>query len=314
MGVLMRVWLVLATVLALVALLEATERWGGGSTDYVPVVLWHGMGDTCCFPFSMGHIKRLIQKELPGIYVYSVMVGNNILEDEIHGFIGNVNDQIAQVAGKFLADEKLERGFNAVGFSQGGQFLRGYVEQYNKPPVGNLVTMGGQHQGVFGIPDCSAQNHTICEALRRIVDLGAYRPEIQEYSVQAQYWHDPLQEDLYKTKGIFMPAINNYGSYNQTYKDNLLSLQNFAMVQFMNDTVVIPRESEWFGFYAPGQDKQVIPMEQTEIYLQDTIGLQELNKSGRLWQLECEGNHLEFSDEYFIQQIITPFLNQTFSS
>ena len=66
----------------------------------------------------MGHIKRLIEKELDGVYVYSVMVGDNIIEDEIHGFLGNVNDQIGQVAATIAADPNLSRGFNAVGFSQ----------------------------------------------------------------------------------------------------------------------------------------------------------------------------------------------------
>lgn len=86
------------------------------------------------------------------------------------------------------------------------------------------------------------------------------------------------------------------------------------MIQFMNDTVVVPRESEWFGFYAPGQDQTITPMESSPLYTQDWIGLQELNNSGRLFQIECIGNHLEFTDEYFIQNVITPFLNQTFSN
>ena len=34
-----------------------------------PVVLWHGMGDTCCLPTSMGYIKKLIEKTIPGVYV-----------------------------------------------------------------------------------------------------------------------------------------------------------------------------------------------------------------------------------------------------
>lgn len=42
--------------------------------------------------------------------------------------------------------------------------------------------MGGQHQGVFGIPDCSS-NITLCEIMRRMIDLGAYLPLVQEYSV-----------------------------------------------------------------------------------------------------------------------------------
>uniref|UniRef100_A0A7S4HJU5 Palmitoyl-protein thioesterase 1 n=1 Tax=Vannella robusta TaxID=1487602 RepID=A0A7S4HJU5_9EUKA len=174
--------------------------------------------------------------------------------------------------------------------------------------------MGGQHQGVFGVPDCSAANHTLCEIMRRMLDLGAYLPLVQEYSVQAQYWHDPIQEQFYADHNIFLPGINNEVYVNSTYKENMLSLQNFAMIKFLNDTVVQPRESEWFGFYAPGQDSEVIPLEQTQLYIDDVLGLQELNNSNRLWMIPCEGNHLEFTNEYFIDVVIGPFLNQTFSS
>jgi len=40
-------------------------------TVYRPVVIWHGMGDTCCYSFSMGMIKNELEKKLPGVYVYS---------------------------------------------------------------------------------------------------------------------------------------------------------------------------------------------------------------------------------------------------
>jgi palmitoyl-protein thioesterase len=47
--------------------------------------------------------------------------------------------------------EALHSGFDAMGFSQGGQFLRGFVERCNHPPVRNLITWGSQHNGI-GIP------------------------------------------------------------------------------------------------------------------------------------------------------------------
>jgi len=62
----------------------------------LPVVLWHGMGDTCCFPFSMGKITDLIKKYVPS-YVYSIRVGDNIEEDEMNGFFKNVNHQVDYV-------------------------------------------------------------------------------------------------------------------------------------------------------------------------------------------------------------------------
>ena len=36
-------------------------------------------GDTCCFFFSMGHIKKIIEERIPGIYVRSLMIGDNII-------------------------------------------------------------------------------------------------------------------------------------------------------------------------------------------------------------------------------------------
>ena len=44
------------------------------ANETTPVVLWHGMGDICCNPLSMGSIKRQIERQVPGIYVYSIMV------------------------------------------------------------------------------------------------------------------------------------------------------------------------------------------------------------------------------------------------
>lgn len=35
----------------------------------LPVVIWHGMGDTCCMPMSMGWVKKQIEDAVPGVYV-----------------------------------------------------------------------------------------------------------------------------------------------------------------------------------------------------------------------------------------------------
>ncbi|CAG8569896.1 5603_t:CDS:2, partial [Acaulospora morrowiae] len=49
---------------------------------YRPVVLWHGMGDSCCNPDSMGKIQELINDTLPGTYTYSIMLGKDEGEDK----------------------------------------------------------------------------------------------------------------------------------------------------------------------------------------------------------------------------------------
>ncbi|MDR3738002.1 MAG: hypothetical protein P4L40_03190 [Terracidiphilus sp.] len=51
--------------------------------------------------------------------------------------------QVDQFAAAVRADPKLADGFNVVGLSQGGLIVRAYVEQYNDPPVYNLVSICG---------------------------------------------------------------------------------------------------------------------------------------------------------------------------
>jgi palmitoyl-protein thioesterase len=59
-----------------------------------------------------------------------------------------VNEQVEFAAEQIANVTELKDGFDAIGFSQAGQFLRTYVERYNMPPVHNLITFGSQHMGI----------------------------------------------------------------------------------------------------------------------------------------------------------------------
>lgn len=258
----------------------------------------------------MGRIVDMIQEKVPGVYVKSLEIGPNMIDDLVNGFFMNINKQVDMVCEQLRQDPKLRNGFHAVGFSQGGQFLRGYVERCNTPRVLNLVTLGGQHQGVFGLPNCPGPNITLCETARELIDYAVYDPWIQSFQVQAEYWHDPLDEALYLSNSAYIADINNARPLkNATYKANLASLKNFVMVMFSEDTVVIPRESSWFGFYEPGQDRIITPLRKSKIYIEDWLGLRSLDAAGRLHFLSTVGNHLQFTDSWFEQIIIKQFLS-----
>jgi palmitoyl-protein thioesterase len=103
----------------------------------------------------------------------------------------------------------------------------------------NLITLGGQHQGVYGIPKCPYESlTTICDYARRLLNMGAYLGFVQRSLVQAGYWHDPLNEASYKKNSIFLADINQKKGFNQNYKDNFLNLKNFVMVKFNQDSMV----------------------------------------------------------------------------
>lgn len=72
----------------------------------------------------------------------------------------------------------------------------------------NLISIGGQHQGVFGFPRCPENLTKICDEVRDLLNIGAYEKFVQKILVQAQYWHDPLNEKLYKERSLFLADIN----------------------------------------------------------------------------------------------------------
>lgn len=139
-------------------------------------------------------------------------------------------------------DPKLNEGFNAIGFSQGGQFLRALVQRCAKVRVYNLITIGSQHQGIYGFPFCT--DSWFCDVFRRLLSLGAYFSFVQAGFVQAQFWHDPVHEDKYRLSNTFLSDINQEIEMKLEYKERMMKLSNFVMVKFLSDRMVLPSESE----------------------------------------------------------------------
>jgi len=275
-----------------------------------PTVIWHGMGDSCCNAGSMGKVKSTIEQALPGVYVHSVMVGDNPLDDTVKGFLDNANRQVQEQCQRLKADPKLKDGFNAVGFSQGGELLRAYIQRCNDPPVYNLVTMGAQHQGVLDIPGCVGYNETLCEMMTKLLAKGAYAPIIRDNLIQAQYFKDPYNISVYLEANPFLPDINNErATKNPVYAQRLSTLNHLALFRFTQDITVVPRDSAWFSFY---NGSVLLPLRDQDIYKQDWIGLKALDVQNRLSFHDAPGGHMHFTLDFLRQQVITPFLNNTY--
>ncbi|PBK63616.1 palmitoyl-protein thioesterase [Armillaria solidipes] len=271
-----------------------------------PLVLWHGLGDSYSSP-GMTQFASLIEDIHPGIFVHSIYIDEVQDNDRKAGFYGNVNAQIEFVSDQLRGIPELAGGFDAIGFSQGGQFLRAYVEQYNDPPVNNLITFGAQHMGISDIPICSAWD-LLCQVARRATKSAVYSTWAQENLVQAQYFRDPNNLPTYLSANHFLTAINNelppdVQPRNQTYAHNLASLNSLVLVMFLQDKTVVPKESSWFASEAPpddmvpGQDvlsdKNIIPMKLQPLYREDWIGLRTLDEQGGVVFATCDGEHMQ---------------------
>ncbi|CAF2035253.1 unnamed protein product [Rotaria magnacalcarata] len=272
-----------------------------------PIVLWHGMGDSCCNPLSLGSLIKFIKTQLPDSYILSLRIGSNIVEDTSNGFYMNANHQIDYACKLLNADTNLSQGYHAIGFSQGGQFLRAVAQRCPSPPMLNLISVGGQHQGVFGFPRCPGDNETICNYIRDLLHFGAYESFVQNHLVQAEYWHDPHKENTYRQASIFLADINQERTFNEAYKTNLLKIRNLILVKFLRDGMVTPSESEHFGFYEENNTTKIIPLRESSLYLKDLLGLKAMDEQSRIKFLESDTDHLQFTDQWFIDNII-PYL------
>lgn len=90
--------------------------------DYLPVLIWHGLlADPKTDSLFM---KDWIRNETNAeIYIKSVDLTINELHEQAASVFVHPMTQIDQVCIEIAQDEKLKNGFNAIGMSQGGQFL-----------------------------------------------------------------------------------------------------------------------------------------------------------------------------------------------
>lgn len=76
------------------------------------------------------------------------------------------------------------------------------------------------------------------------------------------------------------------------------------LVKFSNDTIVQPRDTQWFAFYEPGQDVKIVPLQSSTMYTEDRLGLREMEARGQLAFVESPGNHLQFTEPWFEEHIL----------
>ncbi|KAK9842522.1 hypothetical protein WJX81_004226 [Elliptochloris bilobata] len=271
------------------------------------------MGDSCCNNRSIGAVRNLIAEALPGTFVFSLATGRGAAGDTESSFFGNVNEQVENVCNALANITELRNGYNGVGFSQGGQFMRALVErcQHRGPRMHTLVTLGGQHQGVMNVPLCwnpsfNATPTYLCRAMQSVLGWGAYLPWIRDHVIQAQYFKDPWRMADYLRHNAFLADINNErGAKNALYRENLVSLERLVLVRFSEDYTVVPRDSAWFAFY---DGKKLQGMRDTALYQEDWIGLRELDERGRVVFDEIPGAHMHFTLQYFQEHVVDRYL------
>lgn len=211
--------------------------------------MFHGLGDACIYP-GMSSFDKLIS-EGTGAYSKCIEVGLPTVGEYFNNF-----EYIAQLScSKIAADANFDGEFNVIGLSQGGLLARYIVEECEmKGTVRNIVTLGGPHMGVDGVPKISN-----IPLIGPIVDFVAkklvYIAPVQNWLAPAGYFRDVNNMAKYEAKSVFLPALNNENQALKTSKLAALKKENFGslnaamFVMFSEDTIIVPKESAWFQQY-----------------------------------------------------------------
>ncbi|KAI5655752.1 hypothetical protein M9H77_32939 [Catharanthus roseus] len=218
---------------------------------------------------------------------------------------------------------QLQNGYNIVAQSQGTLVGRGLVEFCDDaPPVMNFISMGGPQAGVASLPPCFPVcatihpssvflfNDFLCNRFSRLVESGIYTDYVQANLAPSGYTKFPNDLEAYLAKCSFLPQLNNeLPEKNSTYKERLTSLNNLVLIMFEEDTIVIPRESSWFGFFSDDYNGPIQFPRMTKLYREDWIGLRTLDETGRLKFISVPGEHLLISI-FDTLRFVVPYLRE----
>ena len=275
-----------------------------------PTNISPGLGDNFAAE-GLREVGELAESVNPGTLVYYAHLGDSASSDRSATFVGNVTEQVAKVCADIAADPILSTApaIDALGFSQGGQFLRAYVERCNKPPVRSLVTFGSQHNGIAEFVDC-ASTDLVCRAAMAMLRGNTWSAFVQGRLVPAQYYRDastPEKFAQYLEHSNFLADINNErpATRNPLYRDNLARLTNFAMYMFANDTTAIPKESAWFA-EVDSDTGAVTPLRERPLYKEDWLGLKAVDAKGGLHFRTVPGEHMRLRSED-LEQVFSEF-------
>jgi len=217
--------------------------------------------------------------------VYNIEIGNG----EKTSMYTSLNSQLDELCLSIYDIDDLNDGFDFIGISQGGLLARGYVERCNSYPVRNLITLVAPHGGIFW---SNTKNNGLM-----------YNDFFQNHFSVASYWRNPSMLDTYLTCS-FLALLNNElwcDTESPVYRRNIRNLSNFIMIWSPEDKVLDPPESGKFSFF--DANFNVIPLEETDLFKNDKLGLKHLNYIGGLHIYQTNCSHVDHRNPVCFEQL-----------
>ncbi|KAG7311784.1 hypothetical protein JYU34_002862 [Plutella xylostella] len=253
------------------------------SMTYKPVVLMHGIMTGSA---SMELISHRIQEKHPGTIIYNVnrFESWSSLETMWHQVM-EIGQDIANISAAH------PEGINVIGYSQGGLVARGVIQTFPNLTVDTFVSLSSPQAGQYG----AGFLHLVFPSLVKDTVYELFYSKVGQHTSVGNYWNDPFHQKLYEAYSVFLPYLNNHmtSAKSDDFKSNFLKLKRLVLIGGPDDNVITPWQSSQFGYY--NTNETVIELYNQDIYLEDRIGLQTLDKTGRLHLVTVPGvNHFNW--------------------
>jgi palmitoyl-protein thioesterase len=263
-----------------------------------PIAVFHGIL-TSCENEDTAKLVNDLKFDL-GVHVECIEIGNGYIDT----IMKNMESQVEEACEKIKSNPNFQSKFNILGLSQGTLIGRYIIEKCDmEGQVAKYMSIDGPQMGIGSIPKLTCG--TVCDFLVNMTAPIFYK--LKDKIAPAAYFRFKYDQEYYMANNTFLKMLNNENDIKdkEIYR-RFSSLEKVKLIKNKNDTVITPRESSWFTFY-DFEGNNIIPLRESEFYIQDFIGLRKLNEEGKVEFTEFRGEHILYNIVEYWEEIVEFF-------
>jgi palmitoyl-protein thioesterase len=273
------------------------------SFSIYPIAVFHGIADGCDWKNTSMLVNDL-KRDL-GVHVECIEVGNGFWDS----MMKPIDQQVELACESIKSNPNFQDKFSILGISQGTLIGRYIIEKCDiKGQVMRYMSFDGPQMGVGFVPKINCGS--FCDWVLNLTVPMAYK--FKDSIAPMEYLKYKYDRSYYDEHDVFLKKLNNdyenYEDRDQEIYRRFTSLEKVKLIKSREDSVIVPRESSWFEFF-DRDGKTIIPLEESDFYIQDYIGLRKLIEEGKVTFTEFAEEHVLYHIKEYQEEIVPFFLD-----
>eukprot|EP00392_Amoebophrya_sp_AT5.2_P003992 g3997.t1 len=278
------------------------------------VVISHGISSSC-YEMQRIELESFLRNYL-NTYVACISTGGDTqVQQYVASWFYGFKSSIDLWHKKVQEDPELKDGFIALGFSQGNGILRGYVQQYNDPPVKTWMAFHGVLGGEGAVPGLDPLSAALRDVYRPIANLAGtlcHSALLVNRITPCGYFRNPIQisEPTYRLNSEMARMNGEDRDDEPVHKvpSNFNTTGQFVFVKGLEDNIILPRDAEWWAFYGVNYNS-IYTMPHQAWYMNNTFGLRTVVEAGKVHFRTTPRGHMDVTQDemrVFLNDYIVP--------